>query len=142
MTLLQRFDRLFRFGLVGIAVSLLHTGLTTALYLGRVFTDPTLASAVAFVLALPVSYLAHRHITYPDTQARGTHGRFGVIGLSSFVIATGTMKAMDSQGWPFWIALAAGWVLIPAVNYFINALWVFRVSSSFALEKQLSRNRP
>jgi putative flippase GtrA len=130
--LFRRFQRLIRYGLVGIGVSLLYTALTVLFYKGGLIGDPTLASAVATLITIPVSFLVHRRTTYADAARHPAQAwRFVIIGASSFVIATGTMKLVDINHWPYWLGLIAAWLLIPAANYVINALWIFRVGGFF-----------
>ena len=130
-----RLGRLIRYGFVGGVVAALYTLFTIILLQGHFIADPTLASAIAFAITLPVSFLAHLRITYADAaRDQAQSWRFGVIALSSFLVSTGAMKAVVLLGKPYWIAIAITWILVPSTNYIINALWVFRVSGLFAVD--------
>ena len=132
----NRFERVIRYGVVGGGVTLFYTLLTVGLYKGHLIGDPTWASAVACIVSQPVSFLSHRMITYADVAPDATQWkRFGIIALSTFAISTGSMKLVDLLGWPFWIALVIGWVLVPVANYVINAIWVFRAKNLLALDR-------
>jgi putative flippase GtrA len=134
--LIQRNERVIRYLAVGAGVTLVYSLLTAGLFERHVVEDQTLASAIASVISIPISFLVHRRITYADAPYDRSHwNRFGIIALTNFVIATGSMKLSDLLGWPFWIALIVGWVLIPAANYTINAIWVFRTKEFLALDK-------
>lgn len=127
----MRGKRVMRYGVVGATVSLLYTAMTVALYTERYIVDPVVASAIAFAAVLPISFFAHQRVTYSDRAREKTQWRrFSIIGLSSFVIATGTMKLVDTFSLPYWIALAMTWVLIPVTNYIINLYWVFQRNDS------------
>jgi putative flippase GtrA len=133
--LYRRFERVVRYVFVGGAVTAFYTGLTAALYLGRVVGDPAIASAVACLTTLPVSYFAHKAITYADVEHEPFQWRrFAVLGVSSFIFSTGSVKAVDLMHGPLWIGLAIGFVLVPLANYTINALWVFRTKRFLALD--------
>lgn len=133
----RRYERVLRYILAGGAVTLFYSLLTVGLVSGHVENDPTLASAIGSVLTVPVSFLVHRAVTYVDVAFdHAQWRRFGVISLASFVIATSVMKAVDLLHWPYWIGLAIGWVLIPVVNYTINAVWVFRAKAFLALHRE------
>ena len=130
-----RIGRLIRYGLVGSVVAALYSGFTILLVQTGLISDPTLASAVSFAFTIPLSFLAHRAITYADAVRDGAEGRrFGIIAVSTFVVSTGTVKLVDLWGEPYWIALAVIWFLVPATNYIINAVWVFKVSGLFAVK--------
>jgi len=132
-----RIGRLIRYGFVGGMVAALYTLFTIVLLQGRFVADPTLASAIAFAITIPVSFLAHRQITYADaTRDRTQSWRFGLIAQSSFLISTGAMKIVVLLGKPYWIAIAVTWIVVPSTNYIINALWVFRVSGLFAVNRR------
>jgi len=143
LSLYRRFERLIRYGAVGAGVTLFYSLLTTGLIMGHLIADPTTASAIATLVTQPVAFVFHRAVTYQDVAHHETQWkRFATLALSSFVLGVGAMKLVDSLGWPFWIALAIGWVVIPVVNYFIGAIWVFRAKKllSLAPSPALSKN--
>ncbi len=137
MAFLRRFERVIRYVIVGGGVTLFYTLLTVGLLSGHVVDDPTLASAIASLVTLPISFLVHRAITYADVATeRAQWTRFAIIAVSNFALNTGLMKVVDLLRWPYWIALIIGWVLIPLVNYTINALWVFRAKTFLGLHRE------
>ena len=137
LSLFRRCERVIRYILVGGGVTLFYSLVTVGLVSGHVCNDPTLASAIAQLVTFPLSFLAHRTFTYADVAPDAAQWqRFAVIAASNFVITTSVMKSVDLLGWPYWIALIVGWVLIPFVNYTINAIWVFRARSFLGLSKQ------
>ena len=132
---LRRFDRVLRYGLVGAGVTLFYTLVTVGLLKGHVVRDPTLATAMASILTLPVSFLAHRRITYADVANHKTQWtRFIVLSGMNFVISTGSMKVVDLCGAPYWVGLIIGFILVPLANYTVSTLWVFKTTKFFALE--------
>ena len=125
--LFERFERVIRYLLVGGGVTLVYTTLTVALISSGIIPDPTVASACATIVTQPFAFVIHQAITYADVEPEASHWkRFALVAASTFVLTTGTMKLVDSLGWPFWIGLAIGWVVIPVTNYLIGAVWVFR----------------
>jgi putative flippase GtrA len=138
----SRFGRLLRYGVVGVGLALLYSLLTVLFHESRFLPDPTEASMLAFLLTAPVSFFAHSRITYADADRDHTQWRrFGISLLSGFVISVGAMKSVDLLGKPYWIALVIGWFLVPAVNYVVNAIWVFRVKNILALEQAAQDKR-
>jgi putative flippase GtrA len=136
ITLVRRFERVIRYVLIGGGVTLFYTLLTATLISGGVVGDPTLASAIASFVTLPISFLVHRRFTYVDAARRsGQWERFALIAAANFVINVGAMKGAGAMHLPYWSALAFGWVVVPVVNYTINALWVFRTKTFLSLER-------
>jgi putative flippase GtrA len=137
--LYRRFERVVRYIVVGGGVTLFYSLLTVALVSGRLVNDPTAASAMASLISLPLSFLVHRRFTYADAGSdRSQWQRFVTIAASNFAFTVASMKAVDLLHWPYWIGLVAGWVVIPMLNYTINALWVFRTRTFLALDREQS----
>jgi putative flippase GtrA len=137
--LYKRFERVIRYCLVGGVTTLSYTLLTAGFISGHLIADPTLASAIASAIVIPLSFLIHRRITYADvTPERAQWKRYLFIAVSNFVIATGSMKLVSLAGWPYWIALVIGWVVIPIVNYTVNAVWVFQAKRLLSLDRAAS----
>lgn len=123
----RRFERIWRYLLVGGGVTLGYSLLTAAFITSGVIPGPMLASAAATVITQPFAFLAHRAVTYRDVPHQRSHWkRFAIFAVSTFVLNIAVMKLADSLGWPFWIGLGIGWVAIPIANYLVSALWVFR----------------
>jgi putative flippase GtrA len=134
--LFRRFERVIRYVLVGGAVTLLYTLMTAGLYLGHVVGDPTAASAISCLVTLPISFFAHRAVTYADVEREPFQWRrFALLGASSFIFSTGSVKVVDLLHGPLWIGLAIGFVLVPLANYSINTIWVFRTKHFLALHQ-------
>jgi putative flippase GtrA len=129
---LAHFYRLLRYGAVGIAVSLLYSGLVIAALDVLGFRSPTVASLVAFPLVLPVSFYAHQLVSFHDAGRDGREPyRFAVIAVASFILAVGGMNLI-TEVWklPYLFGIALAWILVPAANFLINSLWVFPVPQS------------
>lgn len=136
VSFLQRYERVWRFLVVGGLMTLLYSGLTAGLILSRLVEDRILASLCASLATIPLSFLVHRRVTYRDTRyQRSQWLRFGLIALTNLAINMGVMKGSEALGWPFWSALAVGWVLVPGVNYLLNAIWVFQTRTLLSLDR-------
>jgi len=132
----SRFERVMRYCSVGAGLTLFYSLLTAGLYETRTIPDSTLAGAVAFVATQPFAFVAHSKITYSDVPSSRLHWiRFGAVAFISFFVATGSIKLTSFVHWPYWTGLIVGSFLVPVVNYLVNALWVFRARTLFALHK-------
>jgi putative flippase GtrA len=124
--------RILRYGAVGIAVSVLYS-LFVMLLVDQVgMASATLASALAFAAILPLAYAAHRHVTFSDAAHEPLVSlRFASTSTASFLVAMGGMYlATDVLARSYLLGIALNWVLIPAMNFLIYLVWVFRVGSS------------
>ena len=68
-------------------------------------------------------------------RERSRSFKFGYCLKSSVVVVNGSMKVSDLLGWPFWVGLMIGWVVMPIVNFTVNSLWVFRAKAFFTYAK-------
>jgi nitrite reductase/ring-hydroxylating ferredoxin subunit/putative flippase GtrA len=121
--------RIWRYGIVGLAVSVAYS-LAVVLAVHLLPThNPTAASAVAFAVLLPIAYLAHRSVAFSDAAADALQPlRFAVSTTATFLIAVGGMYTVtEIFGRSYLFGIALNWALIPAANFLIYLFWVFRV---------------
>ena len=135
LSLYRRFERLIRYVLVGGGVALFYSLLTAGMVSLWDVRDTVLASAIASLITMPVSYFVHRRITYVDAAHDPAQWkRYSFLAASNFVINVGLMAAVGHLLWPYWIALVTGWIVVPIANHIINVLLVFRTKSFFTLD--------
>ena len=127
--------RVGRYGGVGLAVSLFYSLAVIACVQFWPRTGATLASVIAFIITLPISYFAHRNISFFDSQRDGFQPlRFAVTTAASFVLAVGGMYWItEIAGRDFLLGIAWTWLIIPAVNFVVYILWVFRATKTVRL---------
>ena len=116
-----------RFGAVGAAATLMHfLALASLLSLG--WLGPVLANAVAYVLALGVSFIGHHFWTFRSTAALGpSFARFFGASGAAFLVSTmllelliHVVKAADT------VAAFLSAASIPVITYAASRFWVFR----------------
>jgi hypothetical protein len=125
-------ERVLRYGIAGVAVSLLYAVLVIALERGLPMLGPTCNAALAFLMVQPVGLLLHSVISYPETVRMRARLpkiglRFVVTNAAGFAISTGGMALVTgplSASYLWGIAVA--WALIPALNFVIYLVWVFQ----------------
>ncbi|MEL6765657.1 MAG: GtrA family protein [Pseudomonadota bacterium] len=124
--LLEEFWRIFRFGIVGVAATITHA-LGVFAFVELAGLSPSLANPVAFVIAVPVSYFGHYFFTYGASSAHGeTMLRFIAVSGTSFAVSQVIVMGMEALGGPYEIAVAIFVVLVPATNFVLFNLLVFR----------------
>lgn len=123
------FARVLRYGVVGLGISIVYS-LAVVLLVDHVhMRSATWASVLAFAVMLPFAYAAHRRVTFFDA-ARDTFqpARFAVTTTSSFLVSTvGMYGVTEVFGFSYLIGIALNWALVPAINFLIYFIWVFRV---------------
>lgn len=123
-----------RYLVAGAGVTALYSLIVTCLIISELIKDPTFATVASSIIVAPVSFLAHRKITYPDVSHDPAHWkRFAALTIASFAIVTTSMKIVDLLHGPFWVGLVLGWIVVPLANFAINTIWVFRTRSILAL---------
>ena len=121
--------RIVRFGTVGIAATLTYAASAFILSYGppSALLSAAAASFVAYVIAMPVSYLGHKHLTF------GSHGahileapRF----LASAVLGIGIscllpLIVVDGLALAPAVSIILACILVPVINFVVLESWVF-----------------
>jgi putative flippase GtrA len=126
LTMLSRF-RLLRYGLIGAVAAGVY--FSVALLFSEVLVAPhPVAIGAAFIASGVVAYFGHYFVTFPIGRGHMfTAPRFLVQAAVAYLASVGLVAILQADlGWLRWQALAATVALVPAVNYLVYALWVFR----------------
>jgi putative flippase GtrA len=123
------FLRLVRYGMVGIVISIAYSLCVMFFVSTAVVHSATWASVAAFIIILPIAYAGHRRITFFDVASDSFQPlRFVVSAIFGFFISTGGMYvATNVFARSYLFGIALNWALIPAVNFAVYLIWVFRV---------------
>ncbi|MER9301912.1 GtrA family protein [Mesorhizobium sp. M0496] len=119
---------LARFGLVGIAATILYAALAAAFVKSERFGfSPVEASLAAYAAAGLFSYLAHRSITFMSSGPhRSEAPRFLLLAAIGLVIAYGAPALLTAKlGLPLIIPIMITCLLVPAINFVVLDRWVF-----------------
>jgi putative flippase GtrA len=122
------FVRIARYGVVGTVLTVVYSIAIVAFVSGLHLPSPTLASILAYAVMLPLAYLAHRYVTFRDAAADPSQPwRFAVTTTAGFVVSTGGMYWLNAVlGYSYYYGIGLTWALIPAANFAIYLVWVFR----------------
>lgn len=121
-----RFKRILRFGAAGVATTLFYF-IVVNFFLLLTNVVPTLASTLAYILSLGMSYFLQSRFTFGvwiDTRWQVLKFLLtALFGLSvSYISMLVVTKLLH---WPPYVGSAIICVLIPAVNYFVFRSWIF-----------------
>ena len=129
------YDRVLRYGAVGIGVSVLYSLCVVLLVDLAGMASATVASVLAFAAILPLAYAAHRRVTFSDAAHDPLASlRFAATTTASFLVATGGMYlTTEVFARSYLLGIGLNWLVLPIMNFLIYLVWVFRVGS-FRLE--------
>lgn len=119
--------QIFRFGIIGVAATVIHSGVVVSLVeLGGL--SPTPANLLAFGCALGASYVGHYYWTFRAISPHATaFVRFAIAAATGLVLNYALFFAIvDMWRANYLIALCAVLVVVPAVTFTMNKLWAFR----------------
>ncbi len=118
--------RIGRFGIVG----LLSTGLYFVFYLlllALAPLAPPLASVTAYVLVVPLNFVAQRSFTFRSSGAIGGE-LYRYLAVTAIGLATSFCAVWVTSNWlalPAFVGGLATMALVPVVTFVLMELWVF-----------------
>lgn len=124
--MLSELLRIARFGLVGGLASATYA-LAVLVLVDVMAMNTSLASVLAYLLAIPVSFFGQKHFTFGSkASAQGEFARFLVVQGISLVLSLLVMRAVtDWFGWSHRVGILAVIIVIAVVNYGIMRNLVF-----------------
>ncbi len=122
---------ILRFGLVGIAASVLHIAIAIAL-IETGLLGVYGANSLAFAAALVASYFGHHRWTFERQGGHGGHfPRFVATALLGFALNQGIVAfSIEVLGLPYWIAILIVVAIVPGIVYLLCRLWAFAIGPS------------
>ncbi len=123
----ERLARLARYGVTGGCSTLTHVGVLFLL-VEAIHAWPVAASTAGFVASIVVSYTLQRYWVFRSSQGHVSAGlKFLAVTAVAFGVNTATLWiGTEWLDLPYQGVQLAALVLIPAVNYALNASWTFR----------------
>lgn len=118
---------LARFGLVGIAATVLYAALAIGLVESKwIGFSPVQASLAAYAAAAVFSYFAHKSVTFMSNGShRSEAARFLLLTATGFAVAYAAPLLTAKLGLPPIIAILLTCLLVPGVNLLMLDRWVF-----------------
>jgi putative flippase GtrA len=126
--------RIIRYGFSGVVVSIFYSLAVIGCVSAFQAISPTIASITAFFVTLPFGYLTHGRISFSDRPFDTFQPlRFVISTSASFVIAVGGMYWItEIADRSYLLGIAWNWLTIPAMNFLIYMIWVFRAPKTEA----------
>ncbi len=119
--------RAVRFSFVGAISTCIYAAIALIL-VGFVQLGPKPASVVAYLIAMPLNFLANRAISFrSDGPLQRESLRFVVMHVSGMAVAYGSMSlATDYLGSNYMVGIVIAAVLVPALSFLVANFWVFK----------------
>lgn len=124
------FGKLFRFAGVGAITGLIYV-IAVAVLVGFLGIDAKWASITGYLIALPISFLAHKRITFRSrNQPLAEALRFCILhGANILVSFVGMFLVVDWLGYSYWLGSVLVVASVPISTFVVMNLWVFAQSS-------------
>ena len=124
MIIHAKYHEFIRFGLVGVANTVVHAGVVIALM--EVFAPPAfLANGVAFVFANLMSYALNSRFTFNAPVSYSGYRRFLLVSLVSLALTLLITSLVEYLRWHYGVGLAVAILLVPILNYLVMKIWAF-----------------
>ncbi len=124
MIIPAKFHEFIRFGLVGVANTVVHAGIVIALM--EAFVPPAfVANGVAFVFANLMSYALNSRFTFKTPLSFLGYRRFLLVSLVSLGLTLLITSVVEYLGWHYSVGLIMVILLVPILNYMVMKIWAF-----------------
>lgn len=126
--LLAEFFTIFRFGIVGVAATLVH--MLVALVLLNLFAmAPLPANIIGFCAAFLVSFGGHSYWTFRghDAAWKTAIARLLIVAVISFLLNNGTLWLLvEKSPLSDSVSIIIAILVVPPLTYLMSKFWVFR----------------
>ena len=119
-----KYHEFIRFGLVGVANTMVHAGIVIALM--EALAPPAfLANGVAFVFANLMSYSLNSRFTFKIPVSFLGYRRFLLVSLVSLALTLLITLVVEYLGWHYGVGLIMVILVVPVLNYMVMKVWAF-----------------
>lgn len=124
MIIPAKYHEFIRFGLVGVANTMVHAGIVIALM--EALAPPAfLANGVAFVFANLMSYSLNSRFTFKIPVSFLGYRRFLLVSLVSLALTLLITLVVEYLGWHYGVGLIMVILVVPVLNYMFMKVWAF-----------------
>jgi putative flippase GtrA len=123
-------NRIFRFAITGIFVTLVHIVVAT-LWILWVNHEPSLANAIAFIVATLFSFVINTFWSFSSAISTLILMKYVTVALVGLFLSAGVAWAVDQMGFSYPYGIAAVVCVIPPVNFAMHHFWTYRIRDQF-----------
>lgn len=114
-----------RFGLVGVAATLIHMTVAVAMIEGGQ-VHPGIANGTAFVIANLASYVANTRWSFNARMGLHTWGRYVGVSLAAWMLTVAIAWGVDAWGGHYLIGIVIIVILVPVLTYVAHRKITYR----------------
>lgn len=119
-------NRIFRFAITGIFVTLVHIVVAT-LWILWINHEPSLANAIAFIVATLFSFAINTFWSFSSAISTLILMKYVTVALVGLFLSAGVAWAVDQMGFSYPYGIAAVVCVIPPVNFAMHHFWTYRI---------------
>lgn len=124
MIIPAKYYEFIRFGLVGVANTVVHAGIVIVLM--EALAPPAfVANGVAFMFANLVSYALNSRFTFKTPISFLGYRRFLLVSLVSLALTLLITWLVEYLEWHYGVGLAIVILVAPVLNYLVMKIWAF-----------------
>ena len=124
MIIPAKYYEFIRFGLVGVANTVVHAGIVIVLM--EALAPPAfVANGVAFMFANLVSYALNSRFTFKTPISFMGYRRFLLVSLVSLALTLLITSLVEYLGWHYGVGLIMVILVVPVLNYLVMKIWAF-----------------
>ncbi|HEX7026666.1 MAG TPA: GtrA family protein [Gammaproteobacteria bacterium] len=118
--------QLLVFGAVGVVATATHYLVALGCH-EALLVNLYAANLAGYGAAVAVSYVGHGKFTFQAELNRSVLRRFVLVSLAAFFASEGLLAALETRlQLPHRVSLAVVVMIIPAISFVLNKLWVYR----------------
>jgi putative flippase GtrA len=114
-----------RFGLAGLATTLLHIAIANALF-HKWEVNASWATTIAFVFANLFSYVINSLWSFQKRLELATWRRFLSVSLVGWLLTFAIARGVEVAGGHFYLGLLAVIFTVPVASYYLHRMFTFR----------------
>ena len=124
MIIPAKYYEFIRFGLVGVANTVVHAGIVIVL-MEALAPLAFVANGVAFMFANLVSYALNSRFTFKTPISFMGYRRFLLVSLVSLALTLLITWLVEYLEWHYGVGLAIVILVAPVLNYLVMKIWAF-----------------
>ena len=124
MIIPAKYYEFIRFGLVGVANTVVHAGIVIVL-MEALAPLAFIANGVAFMFANLVSYALNSRFTFKTPISFMGYRRFLLVSLVSLALTLLITWLVEYLEWHYGVGLAIVILVAPVLNYLVMKIWAF-----------------
>ena len=113
-----------RFGIVGVAVTLLHVIVAAGL-IETEQASPAIANGIAFIIATVTAFILHARYTFRQRTSLKRFLRFLTVALFCSFLSAAIAGACEHLGWPYQLGILTVILSVTPISFLLHRQWTY-----------------